>query len=669
MDSSTAYDLTLLADPSRLARDSRRVGIAPDPSFTVSQWADAHRMLSTKSSAEAGHWRTSRTPYLREPMDCLSALSLIEMVVLMFAGQVGKTEVGLNFLGYIMHHVPGPTMLVQPTLDLAMRLSKQRLASMIEETPALRERVADRTKRDSGNTLLMKEFRGGILALTGANSAASLRQMPARFLFCDEVDAYPLDVDEEGDPIYLAEKRTVTFSKRKILKTSTPTEKGASRIEREYERTDKRRYYVPCPHCGHFQWLRWRGYNDDPDDSRKDHYRLVWLDEARERAGYICEECGVIIEEKYKTRMLELGEWRATAVGARHSRGYQLSALYTPLGWKGGWSDLLTEFAEASTNPTELKSFVNMRLAETWEENHSARIDADGLAKRAENYQMLTVPLGGLIITAGIDVQDNRIEVIQRAWGVGEESWLVNQTVVHGDPSRADLWDQVSDILDMVFRHESGVEMTTYCAAVDTGGHYTHEAYAWARSNKKKRRVIAIKGASTPGKIALGRPSRMDVNIRGQTIKKGVDLWPLGVDTIKSLIYGRIKQITEPGPGAYHWPLGLTKEGYWAQLTSERQVTRMVRGFAIRKYVKRDGDSNEALDCEVYAYAALQYALTKFNRATVWAQLARRLASSTRKREPLTSRTAMASAPPIAPGVTTPEKRSLLAGLRRNNAR
>lgn len=618
------------ADPVASARRARRRAIAPDPILTVSQWADEHRMLSTKASAEPGHWRTDRTPYLREPMDCLSASSPIARVVMMFGAQVGKTESGLNFLGYAIHHVPGPILAVQPTLDMAKRLSKQRLASMIEDTPVLRERISDPRSRDSGNTQLMKEFPGGVLILAGANSAAGLRSMPVRYLFLDEIDAYPMDVDEEGDPISLAEKRTTTFARRKLLLTSTPTTKDSSRIEREFERTGMRRYFVPCPHCGHMQWLRWRGVNDEPDDPRAKQYRLVWIDEARTRAGYVCADCGVIIEERHKTQMLAFGRWQATGPEDDITRGYHLSSLYSPVGWKS-WVEVLREFEEASTDPTKLKTFVNTVLAETWEEAHTAKLDAEGLAKRAENYQLLTVPMGGLVVTAGIDVQDNRIEIVQRAWGVGEESWLVNHVVIQGDPSRTELWAQALDVLDMPLRHESGAELLTYAAAVDTGGHYTHEAYAWARQHKR-RHVIAIKGASTPGKVPLGKPTKQDVNIRGQTVKKGVALWPVGTDTIKNVIHQRIRNITEGGSGAYHWPLGLVGD-YWKQLTAERQVTRMVNGFAKRIWTKKDGDRNEALDCEVYAFAALQYVYTRHNRATFWEQMRRRLKMPTETAE------------------------------------
>ena len=593
-------------------------GWRPDPLLTVSQWADAHRFLSAKSASEPGRWRTSRAPYCREPMDELSAYSPTERVILMFGAQTGKTETGNNFVGYVIHHAPAPMLVVQPTLDMAKRLSKQRIGPMLNETPVLAERVAEARSRDSGNTIMVKEFLGGVLVLTGANSAVGLRSMPVRFLFLDEVDAFPADVEGEGDPVSLAEKRTTTFNRRKILITSTPTIKDTSRVEREYERSDKRKYYVPCPHCGCFQWLRWRGFNDNTDDPRAKNYRLVWIDEERTKAGYVCEDCGVIIEEKHKTQMLERGEWRPTAAGDGKTKGYHLSSLYSPAGWKS-WIEVLREFEESTTDPAKLKTFVNTVLAETWEEAYSAKLDAEGIAKRAEMYNLLTVPESAVVITAGIDVQDNRIEIVQRAWGPGEESWLINYIAIHGDPSKMELWNQVLDVLDTPVKHASGALMTTYAAAIDSGGHFTHEVYAFTRAHRK-RHILAIKGQSLPGKPALGKPTRQDINIRQQTIKKGAQLWPVGSDTIKALIYGRLKSVESKGPGVYHWPQGLPEE-YWKQLTSEKQVTRLVNGFPKRLWIKKDRDRNEALDCEVYAYAALQYVYTRHNRNTMWDQM------------------------------------------------
>ena len=609
-----------------------RAGWTPDPLLTVSSWADEHRRLGSKSSAEPGPWRTDRAPYAREPMDSLSVTDPTEVVVLMWGAQTSKTETGNNWTGYVIHHAPGPMMLVQPTVDMAKRLSKQRLADMIDQTPALRERIAESRSRDSGNTLMSKEFPGGVLILAGANSASGLRSMPARYLFLDEVDAYPLDVDDEGDPVSLAIKRTTTFGRRrKVLITSTPTIKDVSRVEKEFEKSDKRRFFVACPHCGHRQWLRWRGYNDDQNDPRAKEYRLVWIDEAKTAAGYKCagDDCGAIIEEYHKTTMLLRGEWRPTAQGDGKTRGYHLSSLYSPLGWKS-WAEILQEFEACAHDPAQLKVFVNTILAETWEDATTMRLDAEGLKARAGGYQLGTVPHGGVILTAGIDLQRRNggyAQMIVRAWGEGDESWLVDRKMIYGDQFGTELWAQLAEALGQEYTHASGAKMRIYSAAIDAGdGETTHQAYAFAREHRR-RHVIATKGQSTPGKALLGKPTKQDINLRNQTVKRGVDLWPLGSDTGKSVIHGRLRMENEVGPGVIHWPAGLPDE-YWEQLTSEKQQTKLINGFPKRVWVKKDNAQNEDLDCEVLALAALEYAKTRHNRATMYPQLAAKLGKS-----------------------------------------
>ncbi|MBF0402307.1 MAG: phage terminase large subunit family protein, partial [Magnetococcales bacterium] len=268
-------------------------GLRPDPLLLVSQWADRHRVLSSVASSEPGLWRTARTPYLREVMDCLSPSSPVERVVFMSGSQLGKTESGLNWLGYIIHQSPGPILMVQPTVEMAKTYSKQRLDPMVESSPVLQDIVREPRSRDSGNTLFLKEYPGGILRMTGANSAAGLSSMPVRFLFLDEVDRYPGDVDGEGDPVALAIQRTVTFANRKVLIVSTPTIQGFSRIEAAYEESDQRRYWVPCPHCKQEQVLEWT--------------QVRWPGDEREKAFYVCIHCDETIHEHHKGWMLRKG--------------------------------------------------------------------------------------------------------------------------------------------------------------------------------------------------------------------------------------------------------------------------------------------------------------------------------------------------------------------------
>jgi phage terminase large subunit GpA-like protein len=292
-------------------------GACPDPLLTVSEWADSYRTLSQRASAEPGPWRTERTPYLREIMDCLSPSSPVETVVLMKGAQVGGTECGNNWIGYVVHQAPGPMLAVQPTVEMAKRNSKQRIDPLIEESAALRELVSDPRSRDSGNTMLAKEFPGGLLVMTGANSAIGLRSMAARYLFCDEVDAYPGDVDGEGDPVKLALARTRTFARRKVFMVSTPKITGMSRIESAFEDSDQRFYWVPCPRCEKYQTLRFA--------------QIRWPKGEPELGLYICEHCEGAIENHEKHWMLERGEWRAAAPGPGKAAGFHLSSLYSPV--------------------------------------------------------------------------------------------------------------------------------------------------------------------------------------------------------------------------------------------------------------------------------------------------------------------------------------------------
>lgn len=579
-------------------------GLRPEAQLTVSEWADRYRMLSSKASAEPGPWRTGRTPYLKEPMDCLSSSSTVQRVVMMFAAQTGKTEAGSNWLGYCIHHAPGPLLAVQPTVEMAKRLSKQRLESMITDTPVLAERIAPSRSRDSGNTMFSKEFPGGMLLLTGSNSATGLRSTPCRYVFLDEVDAFPLDVDGEGDPVSLAEKRATTFARRKILLTSTPTIKDFSRIEAEYNRSDQRRFYVPCPSCGAMQWLKWA--------------QLKWEKDEPGTAVYECEACQERFGELHKPAMLRKGEWRATAPSDGRTAGFQLSGLYSPLGWLS-WADMVDEFLRSKADAPMLKSFVNTRLAETFAEDYASKVSATGLMERCEHYKPGVVPDGGLAVTVGVDVQDNRLAISVWAWGRDEEGWLLDHQEIYGDPSRPDLWKQLDALVLREWPHTDSRGIRPHVVAIDSGGHYTAEVYQYARE-RARQGVIAIKGASQRGKPPIGKGSKVDLNAKGQTMKRGAIVHPVGSDTIKTTLFGRIRH-SEPGPGYLHFHMEATVE-YFEQLTAEKQVLRYNRsGFATREWVKKPSARNEALDCLVYAYAALCHLYTRYDRKTIWDQL------------------------------------------------
>ena len=592
-----------MRDGGVVYREAFLDGLRPDPDLTVSQWADKYRMLSNKASAEPGPWRTDRTPYLREIMDCMSSSSPMQKVVFMAGAQLGKTEGINNVVGYMIAHAPGPAMFVQPTIEMAKRLSKQRLDSLIHETPCLADKVAPARSRDSGNTMFSKEYPGGILLLTGANSATGLRSAPCRWILLDEVDAFPHDVDGEGDPCALAERRASTFSRRKIILTSTPTVKDMSRIETEYLASDQRRYFVPCPHCDHMQHLQWKN--------------VQWRDGDPKTATYVCESCGTHIEEHYKSEMLRKGEWRATATGEdKRTAGFHLSSLYSPLGWKS-WEEIVGEFLRAKNDAPLLKTFVNTVLGETWEEEVGAKLGADGLRERAEFYPSNEVPDAASLVTAGVDVQDNRVAIGLYAWGQGEECWLMWHGEIYGDPAGKKLWEQVDDVVFRTYKRANGDAVKVSAIGVDSGGHFTSEVYTYARE-RRNRGVFALKGQSQRNKPPISKSSKVDINYKGQVLKNSAEVFPVGVDTIKTTLFGRLKH-NEPGSGYIHFHNEAGQE-YFKQLTSERQVVRYVKGFAVREWKKKAGDRNEALDCFVYSYAALNYLYMRFNRNTIFEQ-------------------------------------------------
>lgn len=585
-------------------------GLKPDPHYTVSEWADNFRILPSKGAAEPGKYRTARAPFLREIMDCLSPHSPVQRIVFMKSSQVGGTELGLNWLGCVIHMYPAPMMIVQPTIELAERFSKQRVAPMIDETPELRSLIAPARTRDSGNSILLKEFRGGVIVMAGSNSGVSLRQMPVKYLFCDEISGYEPDADGEGDPVSLAEKRTQTFGvRKKIFLNSTPKEKDTCRIEFEYSRTDQRRYFVPCPQCGAFQWLKWA--------------QLKWKDDDPRTAKYECEHCKELIEEYHKTKMLAAGEWQATSESDDQTvRGYHISALYSPMGWKS-WADCVKEFLEAvekqrAGDPTLLKAFVNSILGETWEDKFAAKIGAEGLQARAEVYEPGVAPKGVLALTAGVDTQDDRLSVSVWGWGRGEEAWIVSRVVLYGDPGQGEVWKQLDDVLLRTWRTSEGYELKIRVTGLDTGGHYTHECYQYARA-RRANQVLAMKGQSQRGKPAIGKPTKVDVNFRGQSLKFGAELYPLGSDTVKTTLYGRFK-VEKPGPGYVHFSAALPPD-YFEEITSEKKVTKLVKGYPVTEWRKPPGKRNEALDEMVLAYAALQYLYTRIHRQTIWDQL------------------------------------------------
>jgi phage terminase large subunit GpA-like protein len=546
----------------------------PPPNLSIDEWADLYRRLSPEASAEPGIWSTDRAPYQRGMMQAISDPT-IERVVFMTGAQVGKTEIINNAVGYFIDQSPSPMLIVQPTLEMAKMWSNDRLAPMLRDTPALKNKVKDARSRDSGNTLYQKSFPGGYLAIVGANSAAGLASRPVRCVLFDEVDRYPASAGSEGDPVNLGVARTKTFThNRKIVMVSTPTNKGASRIEAAFEQSDQRYYYVPCPDCGHMQTLDWSNVH--------------WEKDKPETAEYICGECGCAWDDAKRYRAVKGGEWRASEKFSG-TAGFHLSGLYspwTPLG------DIARDFMSAKQMPDTLRVFVNTTLAQSWEDE-GERVDDYAVAERAESFgDKLDNRI--LVLTAGCDTQDDRIEVEVMGTGRAEESWSVAYHTLYGDPSTPQLWQDLDNILSSKYETEDGRILQIRSACIDSGGHYTKAVYDFVRS-REGRRIFAIKGMAGEDRPIVSRPTRNNIG--------KIRLFTLGVDNIKSLIFSRLRLQSE-GAGYCHFPDDRSDEYFKQLASSEKIVTKYHKGFPRREFVKTR-TRNEALDCRVYAIGAL----------------------------------------------------------------
>ncbi|MFA5941426.1 MAG: phage terminase large subunit family protein [Sinimarinibacterium sp.] len=575
----------------------------------IDVWADANRVLPKETSAEHGHFRTDRTPYARQILRDLSDDSPCEDVVLCCATQLVKSETGLNWLGWIIDQNPGPVMIVQATVENGKRYVHQRINPMIRNCPSLRSKVKEARSRDSANTTFMKQFPGGFLVITGANSGAGLASMPARFLHFDERDDYPDDVDGQGEPTKIARSRQDTFRRRKRLTSSAPKRaKGDSRIVKEFEAGTRFYYHVRCPHCTHQQRLIFERLKRVSDDA----------------AAYACSSCSALIAEHHKEALLAGGEWVAEAPLAK-VRSYHLNSLYSPLGWLS-WSALLAEYEEAVQavergDDELLRTFVNLRQALAYEERND-KVDKDELSKRAEAYPLRRIPRGGLVLIAGVDTQDNRFEIVVYAYGEDEECWVVDYTVLFGDLAQPDVWTKLDGYLQTRFPHEDGQTLGIEAAVMDTQGHFTHEVYNFCRY---RRRMFAIRGVSRPNLPIKGRSSMVDVNYRGKIIKSGARLWQVGVDRAKDLLHNRLR-IAQPGPGFIHVSNELPEPFFGGMASEQRVRKKTAHGFRHVWEPKPETPRNEPWDCSVYAlFGAQALDLHKYTPA-MWQRLRDRVA-------------------------------------------
>ena len=563
--------------------------LEPPPDLKLSEWADKYRMLSSEASAEPGHWRTSKAPYQREIMDAITDVK-IRKVVVMSAAQVGKTDaLVLNPIGYYIHYDPSPIMVIQPTIQMAEGFSKERLSPMIRDTPVLAERINDKS-RNSGNTIQQKVFPGGHVTMVGANSPAGLRSRPIRILLADEIDVYPATAGSEGDPLFLAAKRLTTFWNRKEVNISTPTIKGASRIEVEYQHSSRGEWNAPCPHCGHLQPLRWANVIFDQDN----------LDEI----NYVCEECGAIASETEWKELFSQGRFIHEDPD-NPVKGFHLNTLAATL---ATWREVVEKFLVANEEKKKgnielLKAWTNTELGETWEEE-GEQVEEEDLLKRRERYNC-EVPPEVLYLTAGVDTQDDRFEIEVVGWGAEYESWGIQYAVIYGDTSniRNQVWADLDAFLGQTWRKPDGTQMRLVCVCQDSGGHRANQVYKFCKA-RFNRRIFAVRGSNNSADPYIKKPTK---NNREQAY-----LFTLGVDTGKSLLLQRLK-VEDEGPGFCHFPKEPEKgydEKYFTGLTAERQVLVYKKGRPFFEWRIKDSahKRNEALDCRNYAAAAIEIA-------------------------------------------------------------
>ena len=559
-------------------------GLKPPPPITITEWADEYRRLSPEASAEPGRWKTSKAPYQKEIMDAIGEVG-VEKVVVMSAAQIGKSDACiLNPLGYYMHYDPSPIMILQPTIQMAEAFSKDRISPMLRDTPILQDKVDDKS-RTSGNTILQKIFPGGHVTMVGANSPSSLASRPIRILLADEIDRYPVTAGTEGDPLLLATKRLTTFWNKKIVCVSTPTIKDVSRIEVEYEHSTQGEWNVPCPHCGEYNPLEWTYIKFDKED----------LSEIE----YTCRYCGAIASEYAWKSNFDKGKF-IFKYPRRAVKGFHLNALASLF---VSWADIVEKFLVANEEKKKgnielLKAWTNTEMGQTWEEE-GEEIEMDELFNRLEEYGC-EVPEEVIVLTAGVDVQDDRFEVEVVGWGEEKESWGIYYKKIYGDLKTETVWQDLDNFLGRTFETKDGRKLKILSTCIDSGGHFTQEVYKFAKK-RISRRIWAIKGRGGSQTPYYSKPSTSNAY--------KTPLFTLGVDTGKAILYQRLA-VEEPGPNYCHFPedegRGYTEE-YFKGLTSEKMVMTYKKGRAqyvwkVKKGIKR----NEPLDIRNYATAALE---------------------------------------------------------------
>lgn len=567
----------------------------PPEDLTVSQWADKNRRLTSESSAEVGKWRTSRTPYMFDILDSFTD-PLIEHIVVVAASQVGKSETINNMVGYCIDQDPGPILLIQPTIDDVKRYSEMRIAPMIRETRCLKRKVADPKSRDAANTKRQKSFPGGVLVMTGSNVAHDLSSMPIRYVFGDERDRWATSAGSEGDPWELAVARTRTFYNKKMVEVSTPTVKGASAIENSYNLGTMERWKTQCPHCGEYVEITFDNIRFEYDAAENGDKKIFHISEI----FYVCPECGGISDEH--TMKSQPAKWVATVPEARKhhkTRSFWLTAWVSP--W-ATWESIILQFLQAGTDSAKLQVVYNTQFGELWEERGDMASEDDVMARR-EVYEA-EVPDGVLLLTCGVDTQDDRLEyevVGHRRFG---ETWGIKKGVILGRPDTEEVWERLDEVLSHKYKFKSGVSLQISLTFIDEGGHFTQEVRQHCLA-RQYNHVFAIKGANRPDIPYTAPPKKQKIVVNGKVIGQ-VWVYEIGVNAGKQKIVDNLR-VQSPGANYCHFPL---RDDYgkqfFKQLMSEHlaYVPKLKHPWQWQKIPGHE--RNEAFDIRNYNLAACE---------------------------------------------------------------
>lgn len=605
--------------PIDLIRRAIADALRPDAPIWVDAWAEENRVLPP-DTPEPGPYRNARTPYLIDIQRTMSPRSDYREGWWMKPHQIGGSVTGENFIGAAICTAAGSMLVVFPTLDDGKQWELTRFEPMRSSTPALRKRIPPAERKGADNTKLRKKFPGGTLRIIGANRVGAMKSSTIRYVKFEEPDEYPPAAGEQGSLVDLIKARTTNFGRKaKIYGDGTPTIDGRSEIQRQVLRGDQRKWHLHCPDCAHPQVLVWE--------------RLTWTDGDAQTARYTCTACGALNDEhrwkaeNYRPRPAGMTEleakatgrayWEASATGEPGVASWcEFEALAAPIGWRP-WPMLVNEWLAAQTDEEKLKTFVNNFRGKPYVDTIRTDTSAEQLQQRAERYEPMTCPYGGLVLVAAVDTQDNRLAVVIRAFGRGEESWGIFHGEIYGDPSVPETWTKLRELLTAPVRHESSQIMRVDAAAIDAGGHHGEDVYAFCRDAQLRgRHWFAVRGARSYDAPKLGRPKTIDFTWRGKPVPGGAQLRFVGTQSLKNLIDGRLK-LTKPGGGCYHFPLGFQAD-YFKQLRSERREWRRdMQGHKALWWVKGT-ERNEAWDCEVYAYAAYLYAMSGRHAETVF---------------------------------------------------